>query len=149
MVKPKGASSSFVYRDSVWHGSDMVGAGVASFSHVSGVHFQNVAGWGEYLARIAEGSLPLGRGFATSDRERLTREMILQLKLGTLQTAYFREKFGVDVLAAFAHAWQSLEEEEMLRVDGDTVELTRAGLLQVDRLLPSFYDDRYRNARYT
>ena len=66
-----------------------------------------------------------------------------------MQTAYFREKFSVDVLAAFAHAWQSLEEEEMLRVDGDTVELTRAGLLQVDRLLPSFYDDRYRNARYT
>ena len=27
--------------------------------------------------------------------------------------------------------------------------LTRAGLLEVDRLLPSFYDERYRNARYT
>jgi oxygen-independent coproporphyrinogen-3 oxidase len=149
MVKPKGASSSFVYRDAVWHGSDMVGAGVASFSHVSGVHFQNVAGWGEYLGMIAEGRLPLGRGLAVSDRERLTREMILQLKLGTLQTAYFREKFGVDVLAEFAPAWRQLEEEEMLRVEGDTVALTRSGLLQVDRLLPSFYDDRYRNVRYT
>jgi len=149
MVRPKGASSSFVYRDSVWHGSDMVGAGVASFSHVSGVHFQNVAGWGEYLARVAEGHLPLGRGLATTGRERLTREMILQLKLGTLQAAYFREKFGVDVLAEFAPAWQRLEEEEMLRLEGGTVALTRAGLLQVDRLLPSFYEDRYRNARYT
>jgi oxygen-independent coproporphyrinogen-3 oxidase len=149
MVRPKGASSSFVYRDSVWHGSDMVGTGVASFSHVSGVHFQNVAGWGEYLATIAQGRLPLGRGLATTGRERLTREMILQLKLGTLRTAYFREKFGVDVLAEFAPAWQRLEEEEMLRVEGDKVELTRSGLLQVDRLLPSFYEDRYRNARYT
>jgi oxygen-independent coproporphyrinogen-3 oxidase len=149
MVKPKGASSSFVYRDSVWHGSDMVGAGVASFSHVSGVHFQNVAGWGEYLATIAQGRLPLGRGLAVSRRERLIREMILQLKLGILRTPYFQEKFGVDILAAFAPAWQHLEEEEMLRVEGDTVTLTRAGLLQVDRLLPSFYDDQYRNARYT
>jgi oxygen-independent coproporphyrinogen-3 oxidase len=149
MVKPKGASSSFVYRDSVWHGSDMVGAGVASFSHVSGVHFQNVAGWGEYLATIAQGRLPLGRGLATTGHERLIRELILQLKLGRLPAAYFREKFGVDVLAEFAPAWQRLEQEEMLRVEGDTVALTRAGLLQVDRLLPSFYDDRYRNARYT
>jgi len=149
MVRPKGASSSFVYRDAVWHGSDMVGAGVASFSHVSGVHFQNVAGWGEYLAMIAEGRLPLGRGLAISHRERLTRELILQLKLGTLPTSYFREKFGVDVLTEFAPAWRQLEEEEMLRVEGDTVALTRSGLLQVDRLLPSFYEDRYRNVRYT
>jgi hypothetical protein len=37
----------------------------------------------------------------------------------------------------------------MLRVEGDKIALTRAGLLQVDRLLPSFYDDQYRNARYT
>jgi oxygen-independent coproporphyrinogen-3 oxidase len=149
MVRPKGSSSSFVYRDSVWHGSDMLGTGVASFSHLSGTHFQNVAQWSEYLAALAQGRLPLGRGLAISERERLTREMILQLKLGTLQTAYFREKFGVDVLAEFAPAWRRLEGEEMLRVEGDRVALTRSGLLQVDRLLPSFYDDRYQNARYT
>lgn len=149
MVRPKGRSSSFVYRDSVWHGCDLLGTGVASFSHLSGVHFQNVTQWGEYLATVAAGRLPLGRGLAIGDRERLTREMILQLKLGTLRTAWFREKFGADVLADFAPAWQRLEEEGMLRVEGDTVELTRSGLLQVDRLLPSFYDDQYRHARYT
>ncbi len=53
------------------------------------------------------------------------------------------------MLAEFAPAWRSLQAEGMLRVEGDTVALTRAGLLQVDRLLPWFYDDRYRNARYT
>jgi oxygen-independent coproporphyrinogen III oxidase len=149
MVKPKGASSRFVYRDSVWHGSDMLGAGVASFSHLSGVHFQNVAGWNDYLAALAEKRLPLGRGLAITDRERLIRETILQLKLGTLALPYFRAKFGVDVLAEFAPAWAELAEEGMLRLGDATVELTPAGLMQVDRLLPSFYDERYRNARYT
>ncbi len=152
MVKPKGPSSRFVYRDSVWHGSDMIGAGVASFSHLSGVHFQNVAGWNEYLDALAQGRLPLGRGLAITGRERLIREMILQLKLGTLALPYFRAKFGVDVLAEFAPVWKRLEEEGMLRLgEGrrDEIELTRAGLLQVDRLLPAFYDEPYRNARYT
>jgi coproporphyrinogen III oxidase-like Fe-S oxidoreductase len=149
MVKPKGPSSRFVYRDSVWHGSDMLGTGVASFSHLSGVHFQNVAGWGEYLAALAERRLPLARGLAITGRERLTREMILQLKLGTLALPYFRDKFGVDVRAEFAPAWERLEEEGKLRLRGDEVTLTRSGLLEVDRLLPSFYDERYRNARYT
>ncbi len=149
MVRPKGKSSSFVYRDSVWHGCDLLGTGVASFSHLSGVHFQNVTQWGEYLAIVGEGRLPLGRGLAITDRERLTREMILQLKLGTLPVSYFGEKFGADVLSEFAPAWERLEEEGMLRVESDKIALTRAGLLQVDRLLPSFYDDQYRNARYT
>jgi len=149
MVKPKGSSSSFVYRDSVWHGSDMLGTGVASFSHLSGVHFQNVAEWSEYLAALAARRLPLGRGLAVTAGERLTRELILQLKLGTLRAAYFRDKFGVDVLRGLAPVWRRLEADGMLRVESDAVALTRAGLLQVDRLLPSFYDDRYRNARYT
>lgn len=149
MVKPKGPSSRFVYRDSVWHGSDMVGAGVASFSHLSGVHFQNVAGWSEYLETLAERRLPLARGLAITGRERLTREMILQLKLGALALPYFRDKFGVDVLAEFAPAWKKLEKEGKLRVGADEVTLTRAGLLEADGLLPSFYDERYRNARYT
>jgi oxygen-independent coproporphyrinogen-3 oxidase len=149
MVKPKGPSSRFVYRDSVWHGSDMVGAGVASFSHLSGVHFQNLAGWSEYLGALAARRLPLSRGLAITDRERLTREMILQLKLGTLAVPYFREKFGVDVLAEFAPAWTELEEEGKLRRGTGEVTLTPAGLLEVDRLLPYFYDQRYRNTRYT
>jgi oxygen-independent coproporphyrinogen-3 oxidase len=149
MVKPKGSSSRFVYRDSVWHGNDMLGTGVASFSHLSGVHFQNVAGWSEYLGALAEKRLPLGRAFATTGRERLTREMILQLKLGILDLSYFRDKFGVDVRAEFAPAWERLEDEGMLRLGAGEVALTRAGLLEVDRLLPSFYDERYRNARYT
>ena len=149
MVKKKGLSSSFVYRDAVWHGTDMLGTGVASFSHLNGVHFQNVAGWGEYLGMLEEGRLPLGRAFATSERERLTRELILQLKLGEVHASYFHDKFGADVVAEFAPAWQSLEAEGMLRVEGERVALTRAGLLQVDRLLPELYDERYRNVRYT
>jgi oxygen-independent coproporphyrinogen-3 oxidase len=149
MVRPKGPSSRFVYRDSVWHGSDMVGAGVASFSHLSGVHFQNLAGWSEYLGALAARRLPLARGLAITDRERLTREMILQLKLGTLAVPYFREKFGIDVVAEFAPAWKELEEEGKLRRGAGEVTLTPAGLLEVDRLLPYFYDPRYRNARYT
>ena len=127
----------------------MLGTGVASFSHLSGVHFQNVHGWGEYLAALTRRRLPISRGLAITDRERLTREMILQLKLGTLTLPYFRDKFGVDVLAEFAPAWKQLEEEGKLRLGSDEVTLTRPGLLDVDRLLPSFYDERYRNARYT
>ena len=38
------------------------------------------------------------RGMRLSPHQRLVREMILQLKRGYLDAAYFRHKFGVDIL---------------------------------------------------
>jgi len=144
------ARARFVYRDSLWQGADMVSAGVASFGHLSGVHFQNVSSWGEYLGRLEEGKLPLARAFTTNATERLTREFILQLKLGIVDPGYFRNKFGVDPLDAFGEALGRLRDRQMLELRGDDrIELSRQGLLQVDSLLPEFYEEKYRHARYT
>ncbi len=143
------AETRFVYRDSVWGGCDLLGTGVASFSHLSGVHFQNIDGWGEYLATIGEGRRPLGRAFKTTARDRLIRELILQLKRGSLAAAPFRDKFGVDILTSFEEPFSALADRGMLTVGDDSISLTRQGLLQVDSLLPGFYDPVYRGGRYT
>jgi hypothetical protein len=55
----------------------------------------------------------------------------------------------VDILKAHAGVLAALEAEGMLRVRGTRVTLTRAGLLRVDHLLPRFYAEEYRGARYT
>jgi oxygen-independent coproporphyrinogen-3 oxidase len=139
----------FVYRDSLWHGADMFGTGVASFGHVNGVHVQNVDTWEQYVAMLARGELPLGRALPVQSRELLIREMILQLKTGRLETAYFRRKFGADILETFAEGFQHLAEEGYLTRTDAGVELTREGLLQVDRLLPEFFEAKHRGTRYT
>ncbi|HVS13945.1 MAG TPA: coproporphyrinogen-III oxidase family protein [Thermoanaerobaculia bacterium] len=139
----------FVYRDAVWSGADMIGAGVSSFSHMSGVHFQNVDGWNEYLERIAAGGLAIGRAFPTSERERLTREVILQLKTGHLERPAFQRKFGVDPVGEFAETFDRLADQELLEIGETEVRLTQPGLLRVDQLLPEFYAPEYRDARYT
>jgi oxygen-independent coproporphyrinogen-3 oxidase len=144
-----GGNCEFVYRDAVWQSSDMIGTGVASFSHMGGVHFQNLADWDPYLEALQEGRLPLARGFVTDAAERLTREFILQLKVGRLHPSYFQEKFGVDIVTRFLPVLQDLKREGQLDFSDDLIELTRSGLLQADQLLPAFYDLKYRNARYT
>ncbi len=145
----KGRSSKFVYRDSLWRSADLIGAGVSSFSHVGGLHFQNRTDWDGYLAPLESGHLPLNRAFKPSHEERMTREMILQLKLGVIKPSYFSNKFKVDILKQFELAYSRLEEDGMLELGEDEIRLTRMGLLQVDQLLPNFYDPKYRNARYT
>ncbi|MCZ6680653.1 MAG: coproporphyrinogen-III oxidase family protein [Candidatus Poribacteria bacterium] len=148
MVK-KGQPVQFVYRDAVWRGSDMIGAGVASFSHMNGVHFQNEPNWNEYIGAFNENRFPLSRAFPTTAVERLTREMILQLKFGEIETVYFQKKFNTDILEAFGPTYKKLQDEGMLDFNRDEVRLTRKGLLRVDGLLPEFYAPQYQHARYT
>jgi len=139
----------FVYRDSLWHGADMFGTGVASFGHANGVHIQNVDSWEQYVGLLDKDELPLGRALSVKPRELLTREMILQLKTGRLDPAYFQRKFGADVLKDSAEGFTKLAEQGCLTMTAEEVRLTEKGLLQVDRLLPVFFDAQYRGTRYT
>lgn len=148
VVKNK-SKTQFIYRDALWRGADMFGTGVASFGHVNGVHIQNVDTWEQYVEKLSAGELPLGRAFPTNDRQRLIREMILQLKTGRLDTQYFQQKFGVDVTREFADKYKQLESEGWLNVQPATVELTPNGYLQIDRHLPVFFDPEHRSDRYT
>jgi oxygen-independent coproporphyrinogen-3 oxidase len=148
LVRDK-ARARFVYRDSLWHGADLFGTGVASFGHVGGVHVQNVDTWEQYLGMLQEGQLPLGRALPVRPDQLLIREMILQLKTGRLEREYFRGKFGVDILDRFRDGFDHLAAAGDLRLENGTVRVTRQGLLQVDRLLPTFFELEFRGVRYT
>ncbi len=142
-------SVKFVYRDSLWHGADMLGTGVASFGHVGGVHVQNVDKWEDYVGMLDKGELPLGRALKPALDQLLRREMMLQLKTGALHPEYFRAKFGRDIMSTFADGFGQLQNDGYLTVNAAGVELTRKGLLQVDRILPAFFEPEHIGTRYT
>jgi oxygen-independent coproporphyrinogen-3 oxidase len=144
-ARPDGVG--FAYRDLLWHGADLIGAGVASFSHFGGVHYQNLDRFEDYIGAVEAGSLPLARALPLSARESLVRELILQMKLGRIDAHYFRRKFSADVLVDFGEVWARYERDGLLRVDGDRVWVTRQGLLRVDGLLEAFFAPEHRNAR--
>ena len=132
------ARTRFLYRDLLWTGADMIGLGVASFSHVGGVHFQNEHDFDPYVAQVHAGTLPIYRALTPTQEERMIRELILQMKLGRVDKPYFQNKFGVDLQQRFAAPVRNLQERGLLTVDPQTLRLSRDGLLQVDRLLEGF-----------
>ncbi|HEX6963135.1 MAG TPA: coproporphyrinogen-III oxidase family protein [Lacipirellula sp.] len=140
---------NFSYRDNLWRGSDLLATGIASFGHISGVHYQNRAEWDQYCGTLEEGQLPLSRALRITPKQALIREMILQLKKGFLDVPYFEAKFGVNIVHQWRPTWDEYVAEEYATVEDDRVELTRAGLLRVDALLPAFFEPRYRDVRYT
>ena len=140
---------NFSYRDNLWQGADLLATGIASFGHAAGVHYQNVPEMQQYLETIEGGNLPLGRGFVPTDHQRLVREMILLLKRGYLETEYFQNKFGIDIVQQWREQWDGYVKEGYAELHDDKVTLTREGLLRVDSLLPAFFEQEHQGVRYT
>lgn len=140
----------FVYTvEHFWHGTDLLALGETSFGMIRGVHYQNKDTFEAYTTALAQERLPLRRAFRMNPDQRLRREVILLLKTGSLDAGYFRKKYKVELLDVFEAEFQSLLENDLAEVDGDTIRLTREGLLQVDWLLPKFYEPEYLGVRYT
>jgi coproporphyrinogen III oxidase-like Fe-S oxidoreductase len=140
--------TKFVYRDRLWAGADLLSLGVASFGHIGGTHYQNHHDFEPYLARVQAGQLPVYRALTPRPEERYIREFILQLKLGHVSRAYFKDKFGADPCAQFAHPLQTLTHWGYVSVEGDRICVNRDGLLQIDRLLHEFFLPEHRHTRY-
>ena len=126
----------------------MIGIGVSSFSHFGGVNFQNAHNFEEYVRILNEDRLPLLRAVSLTPKQRLIREMVLQLKTGWLDTGYFQKKFGVDVWKEFQPVYEELEDKSLLHRDNGTISLTRRGLLEVDHFLLDFFEPELRTVRY-
>lgn len=141
---------NFSYRDNLWQGSDLLATGIASFGHLSGVHYQNKADMRAYQSDLLEqGKLPLGRAMRPTPHQLLVRELILQLKRGYLSINYFWQKFGVNILNEWREEFEQHQQDGMLTVTGDRIELTRQGFLHADALLPPFFEPEHRGVRYT
>ena len=143
------ATDHFVYRDNVWRGCDLIAAGVSSFGHFQGVHYQNLDQLEDYLTTVEAGSLPINRALRPTDHQRLIRELILQMKEGHVSAEPFRRKFGVNILDEFAAPLSAQQSKGYLNVTGDDITLTRKGLLQADTLLPEYFEEQHREVRYT
>ena len=90
------------------------------------------------------------RGKRPRDEERLIRELVDQLKHGTIEPGYFQEKYGVDILTRFRDAFDSLVRDGYTTVvNHERVTLTRDALLRVDVLLPRFFLPAHAGIRYT
>lgn len=140
----------FVYRDNLFRGTDLLAAGVSSFGHIQGVHYQNLDRIEDYQKVVGdEGRLPINRALRPTAHQRLIREFVLQMKEGHLDAESLSRKSGVDVLSEFAVPLRNQEAAGYLVVEDGEVRLTRKGLLQVDSLLPEYFEPQHRQVRYT
>ncbi|MFN0067279.1 MAG: coproporphyrinogen-III oxidase family protein [Limisphaerales bacterium] len=142
------AKVKFLYREGLFTGADILSVGVASFGHLGGVHYQNHHDFQPYVDAVNAGRLPIYRAYPLPPDEACLREFMLQLKLGEVSSASFVRKFGVDPRERFAGPLATLKAGGFLHNGGDRIGVTRAGLLQIDRLLHGFFKPEHDTGRY-
>ncbi len=142
-------SQNFIYQDAQYRGADLVGIGASAFSYFAGCHYQNLTSVNAYLVRVNMHQHPIERACFLGDDERLVREIILQLKLGSLDRQYFVDKFNVDIFEQFADPIAHFERQGLISKNGEELNLTREGLLSVDHMLPAFYLPQHQGVRYS
>jgi len=147
-VKDK-ANTKFLYRDELWTGADLVSVGVASFGHLDGVHYQNQADIVPYVSAVMGGDLPIYRAYEMNEQEKLIREFILQLKLGSSNRRYFIDRFGVDTHERFGDVMRKQAEAGEIEITDNGLTMDTDTLLQVDRLLHDYFLPAHQDARYT
>ena len=94
------------------------------------------------------GPADLPRVDANRRRAWFIRELILQLKLGSISRRYFESKFGADPVQRFEQPVRTLKDWGYLSVAGDRSASTAKACCKVDRLLHEFFLPEHRNARY-
>ena len=139
----------FIYRDNLFRGSDLVATGVSSFGHFQGVHYQNLDRIEDYIETVNRGELPVNRALRPTQHQLLIRELVLLMKEGRVGLGRLQKKYGVDVSREFADACRNQQAAGYLTLADDEVKLTRKGLLQVDSLLPEYFEKEHRAVRYT
>ncbi len=143
------ATDHFVYRDNVWRGCDLIATGVSSFGHFQGVHYQNLDRIEDYMETVNRGELPINRALKPTAHQLLIRELVLLMKEGQVELGRLNQKYGVNIQQEFATALKNQQTAGYLNLEGDLLKLTRKGLLQVDSLLPEYFEPQHRAVRYT
>ncbi|MGE9292632.1 MAG: oxygen-independent coproporphyrinogen III oxidase [Puniceicoccales bacterium] len=110
-------------------GLDICGFGISSISQTADSYRQNVKALDDYRAHLAEGKLPLERGYILTDEDKLRREVITRLMCDmALDFTAISERHGIDFREKFAPA---LRELNTMATDG-LVEIQPAGLRVTD-----------------
>ena len=133
---------------------DMVALGVSAIGDAQGTFVQNTKKLNEYYDAIDAGRLPIERGYALDEDDRLRRHVITELMCnGHLDVADVERRFGIRFADYFARELAELTAPDSPAADGlvevtdEAISVTPTGFMFVRNVCMVF--DRYLQARTT
>lgn len=126
--------------------SDMIGMGVSAISSLPGGFSQNFTALDDYYRELEVPQLPVARGVAINDDDRLRGEVIQQLICNnTLDTRRISDQFGIDFDSYFADELdelQGMQRDGLVQLGDQRIDVTAKGRLLIRNICKVF--DYYR-----
>jgi len=121
---------------------DLIGLGVTSISKVHDCYSQNVKKLEEYYPQVETGHIPIFRGVALTEDDKLRRELIMQLMCHFhLHIPKVEEKYRLSFKQHFAPEWAELgkmQQDGLLERNDEMIEILPAGRLLVRNIAMVF-----------
>ncbi len=123
-------------------GLNLFALGISSIGMLSDLYVQNYKKLGEYYQALDEGKLPIVRGVALSEDDRLRREVITELMCNfRLQKSDIETKYNISFDEYFADALEQLkvyQEDNLIILQDERLTVTTAGRLLIRNIAMNF-----------
>lgn len=117
-----------LHNEGYWTGRAYRGFGAGAHSYVGGERRWNTRSPRRYIAAVVGGASPVaGRERLAGEAARAEAAMLALRRDRGIERAAFARAFGVDPAAAFAPAWERLQEAGLVTVDGERIALSGRG----------------------
>ena len=135
------------YEQKISKSTARLGIGAHSVSLLPGLTYKNFTSLGEYKDAVERGKLPIEKGFKLNNCEEIRSYLFYSLSADcgrlSLSEEESMEKFGKRIQDVFPEEVQALEEEELIKVSGDSIDLTPRGVYFTSALQRTFYNPEF------
>ncbi|BBD08830.1 radical SAM family heme chaperone HemW [Desulfovibrio ferrophilus] len=124
-----------------WEGKNYLGLGPAAVSTIKHSRWENPHDLNDYAKAVDSGKL--GRNREELDLRTRVREMVM-LRLRTskgLNLASYQKLAGVSFTKEFGPLVRALRQNELIRITGGYIRLSKAGMLVSDTILANLFSD--------
>lgn len=139
------SENHYLYQKLQYQGANLIGIGPSAISYVNGVHAYNSNPWnGRYRDQLLQGQLPTELAYRLRPEDALTRELVLQLRVGSVDLAHLTKKYLVSPDGLFNGLIQTLEVNGILNRKDEILSTTKQAWSRIDAYLPNFYAEKFR-----
>lgn len=135
------AKSGFESRHNLtyWNNLEYYGIGAGAHGYISGKRVANYGPLKKYLEPITIEKIPILEEHNVSLREKMEEEMFLGLrKIKGVSFKQFKKRFSLEMKEIFAEPLEQQVKNGLLAIEGDSVHLTRQGILLANEVFQSF-----------
>ncbi|MEK3890669.1 radical SAM family heme chaperone HemW [Bacillus sp. FSL K6-3431] len=122
-----------------WNNEEYYGFGAGAHGYVNGNRYSNAGPIKKYMEPLQVGRLPVFEKNEVTKKEMMEEEMFLGLrKTSGVHMGHFKEKYAVDPLDIFASSISEMKNKNLLKIEGDSLRLTKKGFFLGNEVFQSF-----------